>query len=348
MKSHKFLIVGQGLAGTMLAFKLLEARVDFKIASTPTKSKASLVAAGMVNPLVFKRMTKSWMVDELLPQMQNTYRKLEEKLGEVFYFEKEILKPLSEQEKELWQQRKQQNNFSSYVGEIETQAPIDFLTESAAYATVKGAGYLNLAHFLQCAELFFRERNLLIEKEFEIGENPAIASEVQFNNLHFEKVVFCQGAHLSHQSIWDFVKLNPVKGEVLQIYAPNLSEEFILNKQVFVLPVGNHRFKVGSTYEWKDLNESTTEAGKLSIIERLNRLISVDYKIENQWAGIRPTVIDRRPVLGQHPQHKNCFVFNGLGTKGVMLGPYFAQVMVQFLTLETYSLSHEINVQRFV
>jgi len=347
MKKLEFLIIGQGLAGTLLAFEMLEAGIDFRIVSSPQKSKASLVAAGMINPLVFKRLTKSWMVDTLLPTMQESYQKIENRLQQTFLFEKEIMKPLSEQETELWKERKQNPEFANYIGEIRENGEVEYLTDAAAFATVKGGGYLNLSNFLSAAEIYFRDRGLLIDTHFVMNRDNANSDEYKVGEFSAQKLVFCEGYHLIHNPLFDFVKLNPVKGEVLQIHAPRLSEDYILNKKVFVLPIGNHRFKVGSTYEWKDLSERTTETGKLSILERLDQLILVEYTIENHWAGVRPTVVDRRPVLGQHPEFKNCFIFNGLGTKGVMLAPYFAEVMLQFLREKNYSLSDEINVQRF-
>uniref|UniRef100_UPI003217119B NAD(P)/FAD-dependent oxidoreductase n=1 Tax=uncultured Draconibacterium sp. TaxID=1573823 RepID=UPI003217119B len=347
IKKVDFLIIGQGLAGTMLAFEMLDAGVDFRIVSAPGKSKASLVVAGMINPLVFKRLTKSWMVDTLLPVMTEKYRMLEKTLNKSFLYRKEILKPLSEQEKELWGERKKQPGFSNYIGDIRETVPIDYLSESKAYANVKQAGYLNLDVFLQAAEVYFRNKDLLVEDDFLLDEKQGDSTSYKIGDLIYEKLVFCEGYHLYKNSLFDFVQFKPVKGEVLQIYAPELSEHFILNKKVFVLPVGNHRFKVGSTYEWKDLSEKTTEDGRRSIIERLNQFVFADYKIENHWAGVRPTVADRRPVLGRHPKYKDIFVFNGLGTKGVMLAPYMAQEMVRFLNRENYGLSDEINVQRF-
>lgn len=348
MKKVEFLIVGQGLAGTLLAFEMFQAGLDFKIVSSAKKSKASLVAAGMTNPLVFRRMTKSWMVDELLPVMKTIYRNLEGLLSASFYFEKNILKPLSELEMELWLERKKNPEFDDYVDDILDKAPNKYLADASGYGIVNGSGYLNMVHFLSCSQTFFKEKGLLLESEIALENKETSFSSFPVENILAEKIVFCEGYHLMHNSIFDFVKMKPVKGEVLEIYSPELSEEYILNKKCFVLPIGNQRFKVGSTYEWKDLSEQTTEAGSNSIRERLESLVSVDYKIEKHSAGVRPSVIDRRPVLGQHPKHKNISIFNGFGTKGVMLAPYFAKEMLNFIADTNHSLSPEINVQRFI
>lgn len=345
MKQKEVLIVGQGLAGTMLAFQLYFAGMDVCIVNNPQKSAASRVAAGMVNPLVFKRMTKSWMVTELLPVMKKRYEELQELLGERFYFDLPMIKPLSEQETELWQQRKADEKFAPFIKEICETSPVDRIFSTHAYGVVKGSGYLKTGLFLDAAKRFFRENEMFIEADFSL-DIDSYENRV-FQDIEFDKIVFCEGHFLKTHPLFDFIRLQPAKGEVLQIFAPDLSEKYIINRRVFVLPIGDHRFKVGSTYEWKDLTDQPTEEGKNSIVDRLKDLIHVDFSIEEHWAGVRPTVVDRRPVLGKHPQLEYTYVFNGLGTKGVMLAPYFASEMKKLILNKSYQISDEVNLNRF-
>ncbi|KJF42337.1 NAD(P)/FAD-dependent oxidoreductase [Draconibacterium sediminis] len=346
MKRKEVLIVGQGLAGTLLAFELHVAGVDVCIVNNPQKSTATRVAAGMVNPLVFKRMTKSWMVDELLPVMKKRYRDLEELLGERFYFDLPMIKPLSEQETELWQERKADEKFTPFIENICETSPVDQVLKSHAYGIVNGSGYLKTGLFLDAAKRFFQENELLIETDY--PTNQSSFENHIFQDIQFDKIVFCEGHYLKTHPLFDFVRLQPAKGEVLQIYAPGLSENYIINRRVFVLPIGDHRFKVGSTYEWKDLTDHPTEEGKNSIVDRLKELIHVDFTIEQHWAGVRPTVIDRRPVIGKHPEFDHIYLFNGLGTKGVMLAPYFAKEMKKLLVDNQYQIHQEVNSDRFL
>ena len=346
MKQREVLIVGQGLAGTLLAFELHFAGVDVCIVNNPQKSTATRVAAGMVNPLVFKRMTKSWMVDDLLPVMKKRYRDLEDLLGERFYFDLPMIKPLSEQETELWQQRKADEKFAPFVEEICESSPVQPIFEANAYGIVKGSGYLKTGLFLDAAKRFFQENELLIEADFPANHNNF--GDRVFQDIQYNKIVFCEGHFLQSHPLFDFVRLQPAKGEVLQIYAPELSEEYIINRRVFVLPIGDHRFKVGSTYEWKDLTDRPTEEGKNSIVDRLKDLIHVDFTVEEHWAGVRPTVTDRRPVLGKHPEFDHVYLFNGLGTKGVMLAPYFAKEMKALLLHHNYTIDKQVDLNRFL
>ncbi|MBK6953745.1 MAG: FAD-binding oxidoreductase [Crocinitomicaceae bacterium] len=135
-------------------------------------------------------------------------------------------------------------------------------------------------------------------------------------------------------------------GETLVIESEELRFEDVISKNLFILPLGNNLFRVGATYNW-DLQEPiTTELGKADLVERLENLIDCQYKIISHQAGIRPTVSDRRPILGVHSTKKNAFIFNGLGTKGVMLAPYYAEHFVNFF-LDNAALDAEVNIQRF-
>ena len=346
MIRKEVLIVGQGLAGTLLAFELHSAGVDVCIVNNPQKSTATRVAAGMVNPLVFKRMTKSWMVDDLLPVMKKQYRKLEELLGEHFYFDLPMIKPLSEQETELWHKRKADENFAPFIQEISETNPVEHVFNSHAYGIVKGSGYLKTGLFLDAAKRFFQKNDMLIEADYSADKSKV--EDHIFQEIQYDKIVFCEGHYLKSHPLFDFVRLQPAKGEVLQFYAPDLSENYIINRRVFVLPIGDHRFKVGSTYEWKDLSDTPTEEGKNSIVDRLKDLIHVDFTIEQHWAGVRPTVIDRRPVLGKHPEFNHIYLFNGLGTKGVMLAPYFAKQMKNLCNDPKFPINSEVDLLRFL
>lgn len=346
-RNVEYLIVGQGLAGTLLAFEMLNKNIDFRIISSSEKSKASMVAAGMVNPLVFKRLTKSWMVDDLLPVMHETFEKLEDQLGKQFYFKKDIIKPLSEQEKQLWLERKENQDFAKYIVSVKDSIETEYLIEAGAYGQVSQSGYLNLKSFLDASEIFFKQNELIIDSTFNNKAINSNADSFLIENYNASKIVFCEGYHMAQNPLFNFVKLNPTKGELLVIESSDLSEEFIFNKNVFVLPIGKQLFKVGSTYEWKDLSEKTTVKGKDSIIERFESLVKATYTIKEHIAGVRPTVSDRRPILGIHPEYRNISVLNGLGTKGVMLAPYFAKEMINVLMSDNYKVNAEVDLNRF-
>ncbi|NJK93646.1 MAG: FAD-dependent oxidoreductase [Bacteroidales bacterium] len=122
----------------------------------------------------------------------------------------------------------------------------------------------------------------------------------------------------------------PAKGEILTIHSKELKSDKILMKEIFVLPLGNHNFKVGSTYDWDKLDENPSEEGRKELVSKLDNLLDCSYTITGHCAGIRPAVKDRKPVMGLHPNYKIIGIFNGLGTKGATLAPYFAHQLWNF------------------
>ena len=139
--------------------------------------------------------------------------------------------------------------------------------------------------------------------------------------------------------------LDGTKGELLIIKAPDLKLDVVIKSSVFILPFGKDLYKIGATYDWSDKTNTPTEAGKQELLEKLSELISCDFEIVNHFAGVRPTVKDRRPLVGTHPIHSQLHVLNGLGTRGVMLGPYLANQLFQLIE-ENIPLEKEIDIIR--
>ena len=112
------------------------------------------------------------------------------------------------------------------------------------------------------------------------------------------------------------------------------------------MPLGNHYYKVGATFNWKDKTLALTKAGKEELIDKLKKVIKVPYTIVKQYAGIRPTVKDRRPMVGVHPKKPELVVLNGLGTRGVMIAPTMAKNLFNHLE-KGELLDTEIDIKRF-
>ncbi len=345
--TKSFIIVGQGLAGSILAYKLWQHGHRVTIIAHSKIPKASDVAAGLYNPLVFKRLTKSWMVDQCLPAMHKTYKEIEALLNEQFIISRDMIKPLSEQEEGLWKERILQENFSDFIHQVDFLKPLTGIHHFYAYGKVTKTGNVKLKCMLDALHNWFYEKNMLIDAPFHYDELKLSETGVNYQNIQADTIIFCEGYRVIENPYFSQVKLSPTKGELLEVYCEDLAEDFILNKKLFVLPVGNHHFKVGATYDWKNLNEASTEEAKKDLLKRFEELVNLPYQVVKQDAGIRPTVIDRRPILGKHPTHPQLAIFNGLGTKGIMLAPYFAEEMVKALTEDNYILSKEIDVQRF-
>jgi len=344
VKDH--IIVGQGIAGSVLAMKLLGKEKNILVIDESSLSSCSKIAAGLYNPIVFKRLTKSWNIDLLLPSATNFYVEAEKILGQQFFFQKNILKFFAEeQERILWEKKSKQLEGEYLLAEINND-PINGIKQEGHYSEVKKAGYLDVSLFLSAVKNLLLEKKIYLEEKFEYDKLRFKSNSVLYKEFEAKKIIFCEGYKAIDNPYFPKDAFKLTKGELLIVRIKNLPEERIINKGVFILPIGNHTFKVGATYEWDEINEEPSTKGKNELIEKFEKIISSPYQILEHKAGIRPTIDDRRPVIGTHPAHAQISFLNGMGTKGVMLAPYYSNELIEHIeTGET--INNEVNVTRF-
>lgn len=352
MKANvNYIIVGQGLAGTILAHTLVQHGKTVLIIDDPSLSTASKVAAGIYNPVVFKRMVKSWLADELIECMDNFYPGAEQLLNTKFYFKKQIVKPFSEEhEKVLWL-KKTGEEIGKYISKtIEPGFLTDIIHNPLGTGEVIEAGNIDTVAFLDASRNYFKSTNFLLQEELDYDSLTVSANNIIYKAITADKLIFCEGHKATNNPYFSWLPFKLTKGETLIVRIPLLHQQNIaskvLNKGVFILPIEDGLYKVGATYEWEDLRDIPTEKGKAFLIEQLQKVLKVPFEIIDHQAGIRPTVKDRRPLIGLHPNYHTLGIFNGLGTKGVMLAPYFAKQFVDFLENNS-PLNKEVDIARF-
>jgi len=344
LRKTDFILIGQGIAGTVLALELMNEGKSVVVIDDPQLSASSRVAAGIYNPVVFKRLTQSWLAEIVLPAMMDFYSDLEIKLGVKLLHPVKIARLFANSEEETLWKKKSVNELTEFIdGDVHD----DLIFSKDHYAYVKQAGYLDMAKFLGASRDLLEKRNSLLNERFDHQLVKFEGDHVLYKNLAATKLIFCEG-HLSRQNPWfGHIKFKPAKGEVLTIYCPELNAASILNKDIFILPLPEeHLFKVGATYDWDELNDEATPEAREELEEKIKKMIPFPFHILKQEAGVRPSTIDRRPVMGFHAEHKNLGVFNGFGTKGVMLAPYFAKHFCSFMENKT-SLWQEVDIKRF-
>lgn len=345
MKRYDFIVVGQGLAGTVLACTLLQKGRSVLVVDDPSLSSCSRVAAGNVNPIVFKRLAKSWMVDDVMPFAEKFYEEAQQFLKTEFYWKKEIVKLFSEEhEKDFW--LKKANEDSRYLSEqlIKGYSP-EILNNNCGGALVKQAGNLYVAKFLEEFRKYFFEKEILLEEKFKYREFDP--EKIQYGNHTASKIIFCEGWLGMKNPFFQKMSFRPAKGELLTVRINNFDADKIIHKSIYLLPIGDDLFIVGATYNWNDLSDTPTEQYKNELVEKLKKLLLVPFEIVDHQAGVRPSMHDRRPVIGFLPQQKNIGIFNGMGTKGVMLAPFFAEHFAQHI-LNNKALNEEVDLRRFL
>ena len=341
----KVLVVGSGVAGICLTHELIQAGCDVRLIDKG-ENASSAVAAGIINPLVFRRMTLSWRVSELVPFAREKYRDIEQ-LTQSSFFHPLVIRRLfaSEQELGFWKTKQELPEFSAYM-ETLTEEDLNFPMEQNTFGTgrVKQAAYIDTDVFMHANRVYFQSKEILSEEMFDQKELDP--DKAVYKGVTYDFVLFAEGKDARYNPLFSYLPLQQTKGEVLTLESGTIYSRESLNRKCFLLPLGNGRFKVGSTYAWDTDNTIPTEEGKQTITENLKSITSEAYTVTEHRAGVRPTVPDRRPLIGRHPVFPKMVIANGLGTKGYMIAPLLMHELVNHL-LKGTELNPESHISRF-
>jgi glycine/D-amino acid oxidase-like deaminating enzyme len=343
------IIVGQGLAGSMLALTLMNDGMKVLVINQPEHHNSSRVAAGIVNPITGKRVVKTWLADQLFPTLHSFYTLLEQQLEARFFYSKSIYKPYdSVNEQNYCISKSGPEDYANYMNiQPDDTTYSKFLNNPLGGFEIKEGGYLDTNTFLDACVKYFSERNILIHARVDIKDLIIQDDKVTLQNYSAKYIVFCEGHHVTGNPYFNWLPFAPAKGEVLTIESDKIATENAVSKGIFVLPNGHHKFRVGATYAWTFEDLNTTQKAYDELTSKLNEIITVPYKVIDHKTGIRPATKLRRPLIGQHPAFNNVGIFNGFGSKGVSLIPYFAKQYVQFLKNQT-ELLPEVNIEQYL
>ena len=343
--SKHYLIVGAGLAGISLAWHLRKKGHQLTMIDNG-KNKSSVIAAGMINPIVFRRMTKSWRVDEFIPYGYAFYKELENACGVNFFHSITIRRIFSSlQERGFWEEKQNDPAFEQYLTTI-TPDDEHFKGGHNPYGTgrVKSASYIETQSFIESARNYFSQNLTLLTESFDHGSLDP--EQLNYKGITYDGVVFCEGFSAPYNPLFSELPIQQTKGETITIHCPELKTSESLNRKCFILPLGNDRYRIGATYVWNTPTDELTSEAKAELCEKFKVISDLAFEIVDQKAGVRPTTPDRRPIIGAHSNYPKVFIFNGLGTKGYMSAPLLSKELCDHLT-EGIPLSEEVAISRF-
>lgn len=347
-----YIIVGQGLAGSMLAHKLMQAQQKVIIIDNAQAQAATHIAAGIINPITGRNFVKTWLADEAIPYAIQTYKDLAQLLDEDFYIPHPITWILDSNKMwNDWQEVSAKETVKNYIREISDNAIYtENLQDAIGAVVLNNSGRVNISRLALKFRAYLQAQNAYRQEDFDYTQlNTENSQGIKYKDIEAKGIIFCQGAkaRLEENPFWNYLPFWTAKGEVLIVKIPNslFQKQLIKHKGLLIAPLGNDLYWVGASYLRDYKHEEITAEEKENLSKELASIIKVPFEIVEHKAGIRPTVRDRKPFLGQHLDHKNVFIFNGLGAKGAYMAPYFADKMRDFL-LEGKPLEKEINVQR--
>lgn len=344
---YDYLIIGQGIAGSVLAITLIKKGKKVLVIDDDHRTSASVVAAGLVNPVALKRMVPSWRADQLLPSAMKFYREAEKLLNaETFYHEREIIKPFSGEE-EIGQWK---GNAGKPVGKYLSQEIIpsfhsEYYLNPLGCGVIKQAANLSTGSFLKATREFLEANISLLADKFSFDELQVTDGAVTYKKYKASKIIFCEGFRAIYNPYFSWLPFRLTKGELIEVTIPGLETEKVVNKGVFVLQKEGDSYRVGATYQWNNIDPAPSKEARQELCTKLEKIMHHHYEVNDHWAGIRPTVKDHRPFIGPNPEQSSVYIFNGLGSKGVMMAPYFAAHLTDHLE-NNISLDPEVDIAR--
>lgn len=359
MKHIDFIIVGQGLAGSVLAYLLLKKGQKVVVVGNYTeggKKSSSQIAAGVINPITGMRFVKSWRIDAFLFAARSLYLEIETVLGVKLWHERLIFRALRNIEEENnWLLRNTFPDYQPYCGK--TDASVSNFDESKlmpfyALAEVKNGAQVNLPALVEHFRHYFEKKQILLTDDFDTSQLSFSKENVAYQGIKASKIVFCEGIKAMENPYFNYLPFNPDKGELLLVRIPNLDLNHIFKNKMAIVPLHDTEggvkdlYWVGATNTWKFDSDLPNTVNKELIVNELKNTLNTPFEIIDHHAAIRPTVKDRRPFLGLDPQQAQLGIFNGFGTKGASLVPFWAEHFCEFL-LNEKPLDKEVDIKRF-
>lgn len=340
-----YLIIGSGLAGISFAETCLLHHKTIMVLNDNSQNSTT-VAGGLYNPVVLKRFTKIWEAEAQLEISIPFYKKLEEKLNDKFLFEIPLLRKLNSiEEQNNWFTASDKPTLSNYLNSNLETLENEFITNNYKFGKVNHTGFLDTKKLKETYTNYLISQNNYSEETFDYSQLVVEDNHIQYKNIKAKQIVFAEGFGIHSNPYFNNLPLDGTKGELFIIKAEHLNLNEIINSSIWILPIGNDLYKVGATYNWEDKTTTQTEEGKNELLSNLKELISCEFEIIEHLAGIRPTVKDRRPLLGRHHSNKNMYILNGFGTRGVLFAPYLSDKLYHFIE-NNIELDNEISINR--
>lgn len=343
-----FLIVGQGLAGSVLALQLCQAGKRVAIIGKE-ENHSSRIAAGLFNPVTGKNLSKTWMANDVFARLHSFYTEAERLLQASFFHPLPIYRPfLSIEEQNEWMGKSASPEWLPFIQQVfssSTQRP--GVNDPLGGILLQQTGFVDTNTFLNAVRNFFEQQECYACEIFDHTALQVFEDEVTYKSWTAATIIFCEGTEVLNNPLFSWMPIRPLKGETLSIRA-ELPLDMIVNRGVYAVPQEKDFFKIGATYETKDLSPRVTEKGRAELVEKFQEIFLLPYTVVGQDWGFRPTTPDRRPIVGEHPEQKNVLVFNGLGTKGVSLAPFTGRLLTEFLLTGIRSPAYAaVDVNRY-
>ena len=341
MKNVDYIIVGDGYAAFFFAHQLIRHNKSFVLFSADKKG-ASQVSAGIVNPLVLKKFTTFWLAAEQIEFLTKTIAEIESYTGVNYLVNEKIHRIFhDENERKLWSMKTETDELRPFLNpDFET---VETIKNPFGTGEVNLSARLNVNGFFNGISTYLENHDMLIHKEFDHSK----IEDSTYEDYNFKNIVFCEGMGVRANPFFTDIQVIANKGHHLKVkLSGKMNHQYTLKKKHFLFPLNGDVYYYGGTYDPNERENEIDDFKTEELKEGLSEFYPHDFEIEEVNYGFRPTVKDRRPILGNLPEHQNYYIFNGLGARGILNGCYFSKELYEHIE-NGKELMTEVDLKRF-
>lgn len=328
--NNRYVIVGHGLAGAVLAHTIIERGLDAIVLEANMPHSATRVSAGLINPFIGPKLNIPEDFSACMSANQHFFKNFERKVGRNFLESIELYRVLQS----LNQKRKWNDLSHEYKkGYLSKEEALKFGIISEFGVGITASWKLNSSNFINCSREVLRSNG----NYFEEGFDPE-----KWRN---HQVIFCEGFRVNSNKWFMNLPLSPAQGEVLTVnsnYRVNAS-----NGTWHLAEKGTSLAKIGSTWKHENLESGPTCSARQEILNKLEFLPDLkNSPVVLHESGVRSSTQDRHPLIGLHSEMKNYYLFNGFGSRGCTTIPLCAKELTDFI-IDGANLPRNKNLHRF-
>ncbi len=329
---YDIIIVGQGIAGSLLAWELIQRKQRVLVVDNHHIGSSSTVAAGIINPITGHRINLTSDFSHLLQHAKSTYTQLHETFGQEFISlipQARLIKNLGQ--KSYYQKRLKQKEYSPFLEPLIT-SHTDLKQNGLGVANIHQSYRVHVKPLLVELKKWLQQRGAMLEKslkydDISITHNLVTLSDSS-KHITARSIIFCEGHQAIHNPWLQDLPFKLAKGEILTVKTAK-PVNTLLNWGNWLLPIDENSAYLGASYQWHDSSLDVNQQVSDSLMNNLEEFTHIDASVIEHQAGIRPTTINRKLFIGQHPKHQNLYCFNGFGSKGCLTIPYYAKTLAQ-------------------
>lgn len=339
-------IIGLGIAGATLAAELRSRGVRVCTFDDHERVSASRGAAGLISPVAGLRFG-------VLDEWQRWWDR-----ASTFYSSMNAIEPVTcyrlvfgNDEWRFWERKRQW--LSSDLLADESTLPVDlaqYLAPPSGVVAIRAAARVDVGRVLQTVAQSLDAEGMLYRRWIKEDEVAPLPAGWRVAGVECTHVVFCQGPALAESKRFGWLPRMFARGQRITgtLEHAIASEAVWLSMRGKSLLLVGQSFSFGSTFDWETTEPIVTDDSTEHLRRQLEQYLRVKFRIEHVWAGVRPIMADLRPVIGEHPEYRRCWLFNGLGSRGVLLAPRLANILAEAILGDNRTIPPRFDLRRFV